>query len=390
MKKWTFLISMTIVSGCILMACGSSGTASQPEVTTEQTTSAAETTGANPESDETAAGLPEDAEGYKSACIAFDYKEYFRNDQKHIGEKIKIDVAVNQVMEGGFRGYDMFENEYYINDMRTGDDIFRIMEDDFVTVYGEYGGVNKITRAIGDYDSDIFTIDGKYIDLHEEGAVSGLTEPSALPVTEEGTVQAFAGNEDYIFPESNSRSLTEADVAGLSADTLRIAKNEIYARHGRIFTSADLQEYFGGKSWYQGSISADQFDEKVFNQFEKDNIQFLQKHIEGGADTDYGSRGLVVNDSMAIPQKPGIYNYYSNPADKNSLSMQLTIDEYIGVCFMEDGHQVQRTIDLSNMNDQEYVDETGTVGIIFDGYGKTATYTNSESSSFNGVYTYLP
>lgn len=85
---------------------------------------------------------------------------------------------------------------------------------------------------------------------------------------------------EYIFSDSSSRLLTEADISGRSAEELRIAKNEIYARHGRIFTSEDLKEYFESKSWYQGYIPADQFKESVFNQVEKDNIVFIQSYID--------------------------------------------------------------------------------------------------------------
>lgn len=55
---------------------------------------------------------------------------------------------------------------------------------------------------------------------------------------------------DYILPYSDSAYLTEADLTGLTPEQLRIARNEIYARHGRIFKDEELAEYFGGKSWY--------------------------------------------------------------------------------------------------------------------------------------------
>lgn len=200
---------------------------------------------------------------------------------------------------------------------------------------------------------------------------------------------------EYVFPDSDSRLLTETDVSGRSAEELRIAKNEIYARHGRIFTSEDLKEYFDSKSWYVGSIPADQFSENVFNQTEKDNIAFIQKYIDNpsgaGNDSGYASRGLTVNDPQAIPQIPGTYNYYSDPSDKNSLSMELNIDsDGVYVSFNKDGHQEIRSVDLYNINDQEYVDDTGSIGIYFDDYGRTATYNGSTASYLNGTYVYLP
>ncbi len=80
---------------------------------------------------------------------------------------------------------------------------------------------------------------------------------------------------DYILPDSSSRLLTDADVAGLSYDDLQMAINEIYARHGRIFTTPEIKAYFEGKSWYTGTADADHFDETVFSDIENQNIQFL-------------------------------------------------------------------------------------------------------------------
>ena len=64
----------------------------------------------------------------------------------------------------------------------------------------------------------------------------------------------------------------------MSARELHYAKNEIYARHGRIFDSAELREYFESKSWYDGRYTADEFDEmsgSVLNATEKANAEFL-------------------------------------------------------------------------------------------------------------------
>ena len=45
--------------------------------------------------------------------------------------------------------------------------------------------------------------------------------------------------------------IDKGDLMGLSASELKIARNEIYARHGKIFKDKILQEHFDKCSWYQ-------------------------------------------------------------------------------------------------------------------------------------------
>ncbi|MBQ7976190.1 MAG: YARHG domain-containing protein [Clostridia bacterium] len=59
----------------------------------------------------------------------------------------------------------------------------------------------------------------------------------------------------YILPQSSEKILTEADLAGLTKTQLELARNEIFARHGRVFKRQELQRYFESKTWYKKSSS---------------------------------------------------------------------------------------------------------------------------------------
>lgn len=83
---------------------------------------------------------------------------------------------------------------------------------------------------------------------------------------------------DYLLPDSNSRYLSDADLSGLTHEQLCFARNEIYARHGRIFKTPQISAYFNSKSWYHGTISPSSFNEGVFNQYEKANIALIQNY----------------------------------------------------------------------------------------------------------------
>lgn len=89
---------------------------------------------------------------------------------------------------------------------------------------------------------------------------------------------------DYIIADSDKRLLTESDLQGLSNLKISLAVNEIYARHGRLFKDQSIQDYFNGCSWYSGYILPEEFDDSVFSDIEKKNVEFLAKYRDSGAD----------------------------------------------------------------------------------------------------------
>jgi hypothetical protein len=70
------------------------------------------------------------------------------------------------------------------------------------------------------------------------------SSPSPLPSP------AARTQPDFIFPDSDSRHLSEGDLSKLSKDDLRIARNEIFARRGRYFNAPDLTARFSKFAWY--------------------------------------------------------------------------------------------------------------------------------------------
>ena len=91
---------------------------------------------------------------------------------------------------------------------------------------------------------------------------------------------------DYILPESDRRYYSEKELKELSTYDLYLARNEIYARHGRGFVNEDLQKYFGSKSWYKRTVEPSDFSESVLNDYEKKNVETILK-IEQDRDSPY-------------------------------------------------------------------------------------------------------
>lgn len=83
---------------------------------------------------------------------------------------------------------------------------------------------------------------------------------------------------EYVFPDSDTRKLTKADIKGKSKEELRIGRNEIYARHGRCFVDQELQDYFESTSWYEGYIAPEDFVEsEELNAVERRNARYIKK-----------------------------------------------------------------------------------------------------------------
>lgn len=130
--------------------------------------------------------------------------------------------------------------------------------------------------------------------------------------------------DEYIIADSDCRYLTREELSGLSADELRLARNEIYARHGRIFQSEDLNAYFNSLSWYDGYISADEFNDDILNEYEKANLIVIKECEENGNDH------AAVGNTAEFKQIPGIYecSFDSNGGAEAEIQYESGIDLY--------------------------------------------------------------
>ncbi len=108
----------------------------------------------------------------------------------------------------------------------------------------------------------------------------------------------------YIFPDSNSRYLSEEEVRAVETDRLFIGRNELFARHGYIFQDEGLQQHFNSMPWYSGTVTAEQFNaDAVFNDFEKKNAELIKRiedEINGAAAQDAEKQAAIDNAYNAV------------------------------------------------------------------------------------------
>lgn len=77
----------------------------------------------------------------------------------------------------------------------------------------------------------------------------------------------------FLFP-SDSVLITDEELEKLDDKKIELIKNEIYARHGYIFTNQALKKYFESFSWYKPN---DDYSPKLLNQTEKANLKIIKK-----------------------------------------------------------------------------------------------------------------
>jgi hypothetical protein len=69
-----------------------------------------------------------------------------------------------------------------------------------------------------------------------------------------------------------NKVIAEAMLRGLSLHELRLLRNEIYARHGRVFKTLWLQQYFGGQAWYDPN---EEFKDEELTGADKTNVETI-------------------------------------------------------------------------------------------------------------------
>ncbi len=130
-----------------------------------------------------------------------------------------------------------------------------------------------IACASGNYEWDEVGV--SYTAPAKEKAGSSSSSDSKQTTTTQILVVTTDKSADYMLPSSDCAYYSESDIKGLSDWELYLARNEIYARHGRGFSNDDLQRYFNGKSWYRRTCDPDKFDESVLNKYEKANASMI-------------------------------------------------------------------------------------------------------------------
>lgn len=137
----------------------------------------------------------------------------------------------------------------------------------------------------GDQEEDLQASSGNGEINYEQPAEGSGYEVQEDPyIMQESNIDdpySYTGNDyEYVIADSNTRYLSKGELMTLSDDELIYARNEIYARRGRIFNDKELREYFLSKSWYNGYIEPEDFSESMLSEVERHNVQLIVEEEE--------------------------------------------------------------------------------------------------------------
>ncbi|MEP6919970.1 MAG: YARHG domain-containing protein [bacterium] len=104
-----------------------------------------------------------------------------------------------------------------------------------------------------------------------------------------------------------NKLISEQLLKGLSLHELRLLRNEIYARHGRAFRAAWLQQYFWSQPWYE---QKDDFKDEEVSGSDQANVETIVKY-ENRIHDELGTKpitrsllaGLFVEDAEKMRQE---------------------------------------------------------------------------------------
>nr|MCR5100086.1 YARHG domain-containing protein [Butyrivibrio sp.] len=224
------------------------------------------------------------------------YEQIIKNDKKY-GDSLLLltDIRVGQINEWEFDSAGnyctrllLIDNEYnYYYVYYYGD--IPYLEDDYVDAVVLPLDSHSFSNTDGGKTLCLYCaatiIDDPYcIDLYDTSTSSGNTSYNQSSYNN-NTNYEYADSSyysEYMLWDTDCYYYSKEDLQYFTDEELRIARNEILAKHGRTFKDAELQQYFDNQSWYTPLYTPEDFDKQManlLNDYEKANIEVI-KSIE--------------------------------------------------------------------------------------------------------------
>ena len=235
---------------------------------------------------------------WKNAYLGFEDMDYVEYGAVQLSEEEFLalgnagrirDILKNEEKEWGadstsfayfYRANNLVEIQTF-SQMESGDRYFRI-----TTLPCEEDSLDLEKRVTGDG-----LVRESYTSLPKEYPARGAAGGDVSRERLEGSFYARLMDQGQVFPESSEKKLTWEDLEKLSHDPVeekdklfRLAVNEIYARHGYIFSKVKwFSDFYKQFDWYKPSVSDASEVDKKLTAAERENLKLL-------TDTESGIR----------------------------------------------------------------------------------------------------
>ena len=103
----------------------------------------------------------------------------------------------------------------------------------------------------------------------------GGTVEFRLFTESESDYATYSAFEYLMKKDASSYLFTKSDLSSLSPKELSYLRNQIYAKHGYVFKSQELKDYFNQFSWYHPNLSV---TGQELNSTEKANAEFIKRY----------------------------------------------------------------------------------------------------------------
>jgi hypothetical protein len=174
----------------------------------------------------------------------------------------------NRVVEVSFGDMDKFQNVLLKEEQLKGVSFneLRLMKNEFFARRGKKFTVAAYRQA--------FEWQDWYKPLKDQKKVK-------LNAVEEANVKLIDGYEAKMREKITTEVLPEEFFYGMYLEDLRVLRNEIFAKHGRVFKDPKLQKYFEAQAWYKRDPTfTDDKVKDVLSEIEFKNITSIKTQEE--------------------------------------------------------------------------------------------------------------
>lgn len=173
--------------------------------------------------------------------------------------------------------------------------------------------------SFNEFETDNETLIGLYL-KRAEGVYPSIDSPYL----------EYFQLDSFIFPNSDSQLLSEDTFldSSLTEEKCILGRNEIYARHGFVFSDQDLTNYFLCQEWYLPSAPIGDLSKLQLNATEKKNIEHLDaletafKTVPDTSSLDKSMTYTVTHDKVSFTLPAYWKDYTNKTADGTMLSFR--------------------------------------------------------------------